>query len=306
MSTLAPGRPFGGPFASRPRVYAYALILCASVLWGSTFALAKIVADSGAHPIAISFWQSLGSVLLLGALCRLRRVTIPVDGAHLRFYALLGLIGSALPGSVYYVVASRVSAGVLSITVATVPIMTYAASVVLGLDRISARRLLGLAVGISAVALIVLPDASLPEPGLAGWVLLAVAASACYAAENIYASLRGLRTDAMALVCGMSCASVLWLAPLLLLSDASMSYAPWGKAQWCLVMLTTASALAYSMYLTAIRTAGPVFASQTGYLVTLTGVGWGIVILSESHSGWVWGALGLMLAGVALVTPRSR
>ncbi|MGI9334180.1 MAG: DMT family transporter [Gammaproteobacteria bacterium] len=306
MSTVAPDPPLGGWFAEGSRVFAYALIVAASVLWGSTFALAKIVADSGAHPVAITFWQSLGGALLLWGLCRVRGVRVPVDNAHLKFYAVLGLIGSALPGCIFYVVASRVPAGVLSISVATVPMMTYAATLALRLDTLTARRSLGLAVGLSAVALIVLPDASLPEPGMGIWVLLAVGASASYAVENIYVALRGLGTDAGALVCGMSLAGALWLAPLLISTDASMSFAPWGKAQWSLVLLTVASALAYSMYLTAIRAAGPVFASQTGYLVTLTGVGWGIVILAESHSAWVWTSLALMLGGVALVTPRSR
>ena len=38
----------------------------------------------------------------------------------------------------------------------------------------------------------------------------------------------------------------------------------------------------------------------------VAGVAWGIVIFGEQHSLWVWAALGLMLVGLALVTPRGE
>ena len=54
-----------------------------------------------------------------------------------------------------------------------------------------------------------------------------------------------------------------------------------------------------------IRTAGPVFASQTAYVITLAGVFWGMALLGERHSVYVWAALALMLLGLALVRPRN-
>ena len=53
-----------------------------------------------------------------------------------------------------------------------------------------------------------------------------------------------------------------------------------------------------------IRLAGPLFASQTGYVVTLAGVIWGIYLFGETHSAWVWGSVVVMMLGLALVTPR--
>jgi drug/metabolite transporter (DMT)-like permease len=54
-----------------------------------------------------------------------------------------------------------------------------------------------------------------------------------------------------------------------------------------------------------IDRAGPLFASQVGYVVTLAGVFWGMLLFGESHSAWVWVSLVTMLAGLALVTPRK-
>ena len=62
--------------------------------------------------------------------------------------------------------------------------------------------------------------------------------------------------------------------------------------------------VAYTMFVMSVALFGSVFASQVGYLVTLTGVFWGILIFDESHSVWVWLSLLSMIIGLALVTPR--
>jgi len=51
--------------------------------------------------------------------------------------------------------------------------------------------------------------------------------------------------------------------------------------------------------------AGPVFASQTAYVVTLSGVLWGIMIFNDEHSLWVWLSLGVMMLALALVAPKK-
>ena len=65
------------------------------------------------------------------------------------------------------------------------------------------------------------------------------------------------------------------------------------------------TAVAYTCFLHVIQSAGPVFASQTAYLITLAGVLWGMAIFGERHSPWIWAALALMLAGLSLVRPRQ-
>ena len=53
-----------------------------------------------------------------------------------------------------------------------------------------------------------------------------------------------------------------------------------------------------------IRLSGPTYASQITYIVTLTGVMFGIVMFGEVHSVWVWGATAMVLFGVGLVNLR--
>jgi len=51
--------------------------------------------------------------------------------------------------------------------------------------------------------------------------------------------------------------------------------------------------------------AGPVFAVQISYFVTIFGIFWAWVILREAYPASVWFALGLMLLGMYLVKPRK-
>jgi drug/metabolite transporter (DMT)-like permease len=61
---------------------------------------------------------------------------------------------------------------------------------------------------------------------------------------------------------------------------------------------------AYFGFIWLIGQAGPVFASQVGYVVTGSGVVLGMIVYGERHSPWIWAALALMFAGLALVKPR--
>ena len=61
--------------------------------------------------------------------------------------------------------AAHVPAGVLSITIGMVPILTYIASTFLGLEKFAMGRIFGVILGALAVVLLVAPESSLPDPG---------------------------------------------------------------------------------------------------------------------------------------------
>ena len=52
-----------------------------------------------------------------------------------------------------------------------------------------------------------------------------------------------------------------------------------------------------------VKNYGPVFASQVNYLITISGIMWGYIILSEVHSMRFWVSLLLIIGGLFLVRP---
>ena len=284
------------------------LLVTTGTAWGATFSFARIAASSGAHPIGLTLWQGLLGGLLLLALALARRRPPPLSRRHLGFYLVCGMLGTVIPSILYFYAASRVPAGVLSITIALVPILTFAAALLLRIDRLARGRVIGILCGLVAVLLIVVPSSSLPDRAMASWVLLAVLSAVCYAAEGIYLALRRpAGSDPAATVASMLLMASAVLLPVVLVTDTFVPLGfPWGEVEWSVIGMVAVNAFAYSVFYHLIQIAGPVFATQMSYVVTIAGVGWGIAIFGEQHSLWVWGALALMLAGLALVTPRAE
>ncbi len=288
-------------------LWPFFLLLVMGVVWGATFSLAKIATEGGAHPLGLSLWQGLlGGVFLL-IVCLLCRRPPVLSRHYAGFYLICGLLGTVLPGTLFFYAAPHVPAGILSITVATVPILTYALTLPLKLDKLSVGRLFGILLGMLSVVLLVAPASSLPSREMTPWVLVAVLASAFYASENLFVALRRpAGSDVLALVAGMLIMAALVLAPIVWATGTFVPLGlPWGAVEWSVVAMVAANALAYTLFIHVVTTAGPVFASQTAYTVTIAGVFWGMAIFGERHSLWIWASLALMLGGLALVTPRK-
>ena len=81
---------------------------------------------------------------------------------------------------------------------------------------------------------------------------------------------------------------------------------PWGRAEYALVVSSGLHAVLYATFVWLATRAGAVFATQTSYIVTGSGVFWAMLVLGETFSHWVWAALVVMLAGLILVRPRAR
>jgi drug/metabolite transporter (DMT)-like permease len=111
--------------------------------------------------------------------------------------------------------------------------------------------------------------------------------------------------DSVALLCGMLLTSSLIMAPLVVATDGWVSLAlPWTSVEAWFAVLIVINALSYFSFMELIRLTGPVFAAQEGYIVTISGVVWGMLVLDEQHSGWVWVAMAVLFGGLALVNPR--
>ena len=276
--------------------------------WGLSFSFGKIAATGGAHPLSISLWQCLTASVLLIAIARGQPRSVSFTVKSLGFYLLIALLGLVIPTALFYYAASRVSAGVLSISVALVPILTFLGSAVFGLEKVAIGRLAGVALGLLAIVFLVAPAESLPDRSQLPWVLLALISAVCYAALNMVLSLKmPPGADRFVVTRGMFVAASLIIAPVVFLTDSFTPLSwPWGPVEWAMIGLGVISATAYTLYFYLIDRAGPVFTSQVANLVTLCGVLWGIIIFGEQHSAWIWLSLATMMVALALVTPRAK
>lgn len=294
--------------ALKKLAWAWLILLIMGMAWGLTFSLARIAATRGAHPLGILFWEGIVASILLTAISTARRRSISMKPKLIRLYLITGLIGVVVPGVVFFYAASRVPAGVLSISIAIVPILTFMMSAVYGLEKFALGRVAGVILGTVAIVLLVGPNESLPDPAQLPWVFLALAAAACYAALNMVLALMAPPgAGSFMLTCGMFVAASLMMAPIILATDSFVPFGwPWRALEWSLLGLGAIAAIAFSLYFYLIDHAGPVFGSMTANVVTLFGVIWGIIIFGEHNSIWIWLSLATMMVALALVAPRGK
>jgi len=290
--------------APRPALL-WLVLLAIGLGWGATGPFSKLAVSTGNHPIGVTFWNTAIGAVGLTAILRATGRRLPYDRRHLIFFIVCGFLGTALPNSLSYTAYQHLPIGVNVMVIALVPMATMLIALPLGIERLDPLRVVGLGLGTLAVLLIALPETSLPEPGQAIWVALPVIVSLAYAGENIYISTRKPPDcGALTVICGLSWGALILLTPAVVVADAWVDITRFGPPEQAIIAISFVHMGAYFGFIWLIGQAGPIFASQVGYVVTASGVVLGMAVYGERHSPWVWAALALMFAGLALVKPR--
>ena len=284
------------------------VLFTAGALWGLSMPLMQIAVSEGYRHLGLIFWQMVIMALLFGLVQIVRGKSVPLSRPALWVYLVIALLGSLLPATALYEAARHLPAGLLSILIAFVPLITFPMAILARTDEFDWKRFGGLVFGLFGVAMIVLPESSLPDPAKAIFVLLALIGSFFYACEANYVAKWGTAgLDPVEVILGSSVIGIVIVGPAAMWSgDFIDPRTTWNAPEYALVILSLVSGIAYAGYVWLISKAGAVFAAQAGYLITGFGVLWSIVLLSETYSIWVWGALVVVMAGVFLVQPRQE
>lgn len=301
------GTVVAGARAATPnRWLLWAVFVVLGIAWASTHLLSKIAVRHGAAPLGITLWEEVIGVLMLTPLMILTGRRLPLGRRYLALYLGCGVLGTVLPHWLSFQAMVHLPVGIISILMSLVPMMTFGLSLALGMERFEPRRALGLGLGALAVALIVLPDASLPGAGQAIWVLMGATVALSYAAESAFiarVSPRGV--DALVIMTGLTWAALFLLLPLVAVTGSWVPMGPMGEVEAAIVAMSAIHIACYLTFIWLIGRGGPVFAVQVAYPVTAAGVLWGMAVMGESHPAHIWAALVLMFAGIALVKPRA-
>ena len=289
--------------------YYYLILLGAGMVWGATIPGVKIVMSTGLPVIGVLFWQGVLVGIIAFVFALLRGAKFRLNGARLRLVIAIGCLGTLLPGLVAYWAIQHIPAGIMSITIALVPIFVMPIAIAVGNERFEFIRLLGVLFGAVSILLIVGPEAALPDRAKIFFVFLALLSPICYALEDNYIAYFGrddmhpfsILTFAMAVVVILSLPFAVVRGEFFMLGQGGMD-----QAQWALIVISLFHTIAYATFIWLIGQTGPVFTSFVAYLVTGFGVVWSLIFLGETYSVWVWAALALMFVAMFLVQPRNQ
>jgi drug/metabolite transporter (DMT)-like permease len=288
-------------------VYGSALVLM-GMGWGLTQPLSKIAVSTGRLPLGLIFWQFLIGAVFLGMIRAAQGKGLPIYPKAILVYVIIAFTGTLLPNTASYLAYPHVPAGIMSIIISLVPMLAFPLAVLLGSDHFSLARLLGLVLGLVGVLLIIAPSNSLPAGTAIGWVLVALVAPFFYALEaNIVGKWGTAGLSGIDVLYGASAFGTVISLPIALVSGQMfVPDLPLTEPDYALAISAAVHALSYSCYVWLVGRAGPTYAAQSSYMVTLFGILWAIALLGERYSLWIWLSLGLVLAGLILVRPQDK
>ena len=292
-----------------PRLRDWVLLLALGAMWGSAFTFVK-VAVVDVPPATIAAARLLIGATVLVAVIHMRGLSLPPLSRAWHHYALLALIGNAVP---FYSIAwgqQYIDSALAGITMASMPLATLVlAHFFVHGEHITRRRMIGFILGFIGIVLLIGPAAL---SGLGGSALqvagqLGVLVGAlCYATNTIIAR-RTIKSDALLASAGVLLIASAMTLPFALLLDHPWNLDPgWDSLLSVLWLGVGPTGIAMVFYLVVVGSAGPTFVSLVNYLTPCVAVILGVIILHEEPGAHAYAGLALILSGIALSQLRRR
>jgi drug/metabolite transporter (DMT)-like permease len=254
------------------------------------------------------FWGAslrfiIASILLFG-IVRLRDLPLP-KGRALTGAALFGLLGFAINFGLLYWALTVVSAGMASVLLATIPLITLFLAVLVGLEKLTWRGMMGAVIVIAGIGLIFAEQLKVDVPMVyLGAVLLAAASAA---ASGIVVKYFPRSHPISTNVVGMSLAAVVLLIFSFVLGETHGL--PTLTSTWlALGWLVFSSIVGFVLMVWVLSRWSATATSNVAVLTPLVAVVSAALLAGESPTGIFLGGALLVLVGVyvgALSSPHS-
>lgn len=293
------------PIASPSRGWMATRMLACSMLWASGFLFMKLA-------VAVSPWlvsasrASIAAAAIAGWLMLRGRSPVPTAEERVP-WLVLGTLNGWLPNVLTAYAVGQIAAGFASMIQASGPIMVAViAHFAFAEERLTARRVVGVAIGFVGMTVLIGPPALDWRSGGTSGIAAMLCVSLCYALGNIYA--RNLKHIApVRLALGQQSVSAL-VSLAFTASFLGATAIPAFAAHWMplLALALIGTALPITIFMSLIQRAGPTRAAMIGYLMPVWATLLTMVFLGEVV-GWRE-ALGgaIVLAGVWTVTTAPR
>ena len=276
-------------------------LLLVSLFWGGSFLFLRLLIIEGMEPLQIVSMRMLLAAVFIAPFffMKMKKYSFYDHGFS---FLLIGLLNTALPFTLFAFASVNLGAGALSILQATVPILTALILFSLYKGEYSHFKLLGVLIGFSGLFLLVGPSGELDLFSS----ILCVIASLSYAIAGIYLSKTPDFMSNSFIGMGSIIVGAILLSPFIFnYYDGYVSLS--SKAWFYLALLGVINtSLAYVIFIKLIKRIGPINASFVTYLVPVSSISLGIVVLDEIFTldmlaGSLLIFLGVFFANLSLI-----
>ncbi|MGD8436852.1 MAG: EamA family transporter [Syntrophobacterales bacterium] len=277
----------------------FAILFVLGLIWGASFLFIKVAVVT-IPPFTVAFGRTALAALILYVVLRYRGLKLGSWGHLWGAFLILGLLNGAVPYTLITWAEIHIDSGLAAILNALMPLFTVLLAHFFTQDeKLNWMKVIGIFLGFLGILVLIGPAVL---KGLGTHVigqLAVVGAALCYAMAAIYGR-RLKEVPPLVSATGQLIGAALLTMPLSFIIDP-----PWELsvtllslgALACLSLLGTA--LAYILYYYLLARIGATNVSLVTYLLPITGVFWGALLLGERLHWSAFLALALILAGIA-------
>lgn len=262
----------GGEF----RLMDWALIATITLIFGSAFLWISLSLRSFSPAVVAVTRVALGAV----ALATLKGSRVRIDRPDYKRLAAAGVFGQAVPALLFAMAEERISSALTGMLISAVPLATAIVAAIITRKLPHKTRVLGLAVGLSGVAMLGGSEL-LTGGGEAVGIVMVLGALVCYAiASMLYAPLQQ-RYGAIPVVMWSLAVATVALLPAVPFGFRASDISAVSVVAM-LILGIVGTGLARSLLVTAMGRLGTVRSSTSGYFVPGVALIIGVVVLGES------------------------
>ncbi|MBR1235018.1 DMT family transporter [Bradyrhizobium sp. AUGA SZCCT0182] len=285
----------------------WSLLGVLSILWGGSFFFNGVVLRELPPLTLVLLRVALASIILLPLLW-IYRIDFPKGGSGWKPFFAIGLFNNVLPFSLIVAGQTTIPSGLASILNATTPLFTVVVMAAAGEEKLQARRIAGVVVGL--IGVVILRGWNFDGDGF--WsgqgigILLCLAGAFSYGLAALLA--RRLLSNSPPL--GTATFQLL-ASSIMMMVVAGFVERPWqlpmpGVATWFAVigLAVLSTALAYIVFFQILRRSGATNVMLVTLLIPVTAIVLGYLVLGEEIS--LREIVGALVIGSALLLIDGR
>jgi drug/metabolite transporter (DMT)-like permease len=296
-------------YASRfSSVRPLALLVVCGVMWGAMPSLSKLAGEAHSTPFGLALLVNAVGALVLLSFGLMRGTIRWPTRDETRFYFVWAVLYSLLNQVLIYWLSTKAPASYVSIVTVLEGFAVFVGAALLGIERATLRRSIGLLIGLLGVGALLLPQMEKEGGGGMLMFFVSLAVPLTYAIETVFiAARRPTNVSPMTCVTFVMMASVLMLFPLDFMFGG-MSALSWDVVPYAphVLLITAATVIANICFFALIKSGGAVCAGQSCYMITLAGIGWSALLNGEAITFNLLAALALVIIGLKIVGKVSN
>jgi drug/metabolite transporter (DMT)-like permease len=273
-------------------------------IWGWSYLFIKVAVE-GMTPSTVAATRMGLGLAVLAAVLRLRRLRLPSGGVWWRHFAVVAVMGSALPFTLLAWAEQHVSSALTSVLNAATPLFAAVFVAAFLGERLRRLQIVGLLLGFVGVGVAAgLAGSDLAESSLGGEAA-AVLAGAGYGLSFAYAKRHLVGIPPLVAATGQLAAGTALLLPVAVVTTARDGIALTPRRLLAIGLLGVfGTGVAYVLNYRSIADLGPTVASVVTYLVPVVAVVVGVLFLDEPFEFRLLAGGALTVAGIVLLNRR--